>query len=331
MTGMVLAGLWSLSAMAAPQVSTVVGLAEGSGACADDHQTHVAVLPLVLEAPALVFAKVSSWDRAQVQVGLSDGVALAVCHGISHQEDRGTEGSPGVDEDPARVDLDVHSIALWLPAGAHRVELVASEETSAVLEVTAMGVADLQAMGMRRELAEAALMAADHGWTERQARRSSLAVIDFSLPSTEERVWLVDLDGGELRHHLLLTHGKGSGHHSNEQRAVRFSNRPFSNQSSLGLFVASETYIGSNGRSMRLDGLEPRVNDLARERLIVFHGAEYARMDHIAEWGYLGRSHGCPAVDDRVAQTIIDALYGGGLLYAWYPDSGFFEASEVLR
>ena len=106
---------------------------------------------------------------------------------------------------------------------------------------------------------------------------------------------------------------------------------PFSNQSSLGLFVASETYIGSNGRSMRLDGLEPEVNDLARERQIVFHGAEYARMDHVAEWGYLGRSHGCPAVDDRIAQVIIDALHDGGLLYSWYPDRSFIAQSEVLR
>jgi len=307
-------------ALAGSHLSTVVQLEVGSGACADVGQTHSAAVEVVLEAPALVYALASEWDRAPVQVGLSDGEVGSVCHGAAID-----------DNGAARGDIGSAALARWLPAGTHQVELTATGDTSAVLEVTAVGVDDLTAMGMRPEVAEAALLAADHGWTEAAARRATLAVIDFSLPSTEERLWVVNLDGGQLRHHLLLTHGKGSGHRTDDKRAVRFSNTPFSNQSSLGLFVASETYIGSNGRSMRLDGLEPQVNDLARERLIVFHGAEYARVDHIAEWGYLGRSHGCPAVDDRIAQAIIDELHDGGLLYAWYPDPRFFEASEVLR
>ena len=264
---------------------------------------HGRSVPVHLEEGAFVLLTVEEWD-APLHLGLAHG--SQVCHGTL------------ATAHPLRLATsEPRHLGRWLPAGTHTITLSAVVPASAILTVSVTRPADLVAYGMHPELARAALRAADHAWTDNHAARSTLAVADFSLPSTHERLWVVDLAAAELRHHLFLSHGKGSGHRSDARRAVRFSNTPASNQTSLGLFRASETYTGDHGRSLRLDGLEPGVNDLARDRAIVMHGADYARVDHIAEWGYLGRSHGCPAVDDRAVQSLIDDLHDGGLLYAW--------------
>ena len=272
---------------------------EPSGCAAGPYRATVA---LTLEAPGLVHVEVAEWE-GPAAVGLSEGPR--VCHGTT------------LLPEPGAVDAAAASMARWLSAGDHAVELVSEQSVSAVVSVSVVTPELLVAFGMSPALADAALAAADHAWTEGHAQRPSLAVLDFSLPSTAERFWLLDLATGSLTHRSFVSHGKGSGHARDPARSVRFSNQPFSNQTSLGLFRASETYTGDHGRSLRLDGLEPVVNDLARDRAIVMHGAEYARVDHIDEWGYLGRSHGCPALDDRSVQSVIDALHDGGLIYAW--------------
>ena len=270
-------------------------------ACTDAPQ-H-AMVPLSLDAEGLVYVEVSAWD-APLELGFAEG--SQVCHGAV-----ATPVPDGLSDEPSAV------LVRWLPPGTHTLELASSVPTSAVVTVSVVTPGDLVGFGMSAALANAALQAADHAWTDGHARRSALGVLDFSLPSTEERFWMIDLATGALTHRAFVSHGKGSGHSKHRDRAVRFSNEPFSNQTSLGLFRASETYTGDHGRSLRLDGLEPGLNDLARDRAIVMHGAEYARVDHIAEWGYLGRSHGCPALDDRLVQSVIDDLHDGGLLYAW--------------
>ena len=262
---------------------------------------HRTLVPIALDVPALVYVEVADWNGPGT-VGLAEGPR--VCHGSTPLAAPGADDALGV-------------MVRWLPAGRHAVELGAEQPLSAILTVSVVTPEVLVSFGMSVELAAVALTAADHGWTEGHARRPSLAVLDFSQPSTAERFWLVDLSTGSLLHRSFVSHGKGSGHSVDAARSVRFSNEPFSNQTSLGLFRASETYTGDHGRSLRLDGLEPVVNDLARDRAIVMHGAEYARVDHIAQWGYLGRSHGCPALDDRAVQSIIDDLHDGGLVYAW--------------
>lgn len=142
-----------------------------------------------------------------------------------------------------------------------------------------------------------------------------LAVIDYSLPSTAPRLWVLDLEEPRLLFHERVAHGQGTG----EDLAVAFSNRPNSHQSSLGLFVAGEVYTGQHGTSLRLDGKDPGRNDRARERAIVVHGAPYVSEDFIARTGRLGRSWGCPAVAPEVAPALIEALAGGAALYAWHP------------
>ena len=93
-------------------------------------------------------------------------------------------------------------------------------------------------------------------------RGDLLTVIDYSLPSTAPRLWVLDLAHGRVLFHELVAHGAGSG----DNYATRFSNAPDSRQTSLGLFLTGGTYEGGNGYSLKLNGLDPGVNDLAEER-----------------------------------------------------------------
>jgi hypothetical protein len=156
------------------------------------------------------------------------------------------------------------------------------------------------------------------------AADSRLAVIDYSLPSTTRRLWVFDVDGGKLLHHELVAHGRGSG----DNYATSFSNRADSHQTSLGLFRTAETYIGGNGYSMRLDGLEPGVNDNARARAIVMHGAWYVDPSLAAKQGRLGRSYGCPALREQVARVVIDELKDRNLLFSYADNAAWLQRSR---
>lgn len=154
-----------------------------------------------------------------------------------------------------------------------------------------------------------------------------LAVIDYSLPSSEPRMWVFDLHHHALLFEELVSHGQGSG----DALAETFSNTPESYQSSIGLFRTMNSYYGRNGYSLRLDGLEPDVNDLAFERAIVIHGAHYVSDDFIAQTGRLGRSHGCPAVREDITYPLIDSLKENQYVFAYYPDAEWLATSTYLR
>ena len=156
--------------------------------------------------------------------------------------------------------------------------------------------------------------------------RPVLAIIDFTLPSTERRLWVVDLARGALLMHEYVAHGWASG----GTWATGFSNRRGSNQSSLGVFLAGDAYRGVRGLSVRLDGLEPGINDRARERGLVVHGSPFVSAQR-AERGNLGRTEGCPAVPVGSAGSLVRLLEGGGVLYAWYPDPVLLARSTYLR
>jgi hypothetical protein len=153
-----------------------------------------------------------------------------------------------------------------------------------------------------------------------------LAVVDYSRPSTERRLWLFDLQNPRLLYSEYVAHGRGSG----ENFAHAFSNVEGSHQSSLGLFLTEGTYIGGNGYSLLLDGLEPGINDRARERRIVMHGADYVNPLQALRQGRLGRSFGCPALRPQVARAVIDDLKDGQLLFAYYPDPAWLKHSRYL-
>lgn len=156
---------------------------------------------------------------------------------------------------------------------------------------------------------------------------SHLAVIDYSLPSTQPRMWVFDVARGRLLFQELVAHGRNTG----ERVAERFSNVEGSKMSSLGLFQTAETYYGTNGYSLRLHGLDAGFNDNALTRAIVMHGAPYVSEAIAERLGRIGRSWGCPAVRPEVARTVIDTLKGGALLFAYYPDRKWLAESPLLR
>lgn len=155
----------------------------------------------------------------------------------------------------------------------------------------------------------------------------TLTVIDYSLPSTEPRLWVFEMATGKLLFHELVAHGRNTG----ENLAKHFSDTLDSRQSSLGLFKTDSTYVGSNGYSLRLDGLEPGFNGRARERAIVMHGAPYVDAGFAAAQGRLGRSWGCPALRAAVAHKVIDTIRGGGVIFSYYPDSAWLKESRFIN
>jgi hypothetical protein len=179
----------------------------------------------------------------------------------------------------------------------------------------------------RREVLELAIRAYRCGRAAGQFDSPILTVIDYSLPSTEKRLWVIDLAKRRVLFHELVAHGQNSG----EMYAVDFSNRPGSLQSSLGLFRTDDVYDGSHGESLRLIGLEPGINDRAEERRIVMHGAAYVNTDVVQRFGKLGRSWGCPAVDRAVLPQILRHIKEGTALFAYYPDPRWLRHSRFLR
>lgn len=154
-----------------------------------------------------------------------------------------------------------------------------------------------------------------------------LTLVDYTRPSAERRLWVLDLDRGAVRFHERVAHGRESG----LGLARRFSNVPGSRQSSLGLFRTGETYDGRHGYSLRLEGLEPGTNDRALERGIVVHGADYATPRFAAKHGRLGRSWGCPALDPAIHRDVIDTIRDGTALFAHYPDPDWLDRSPFLH
>lgn len=186
--------------------------------------------------------------------------------------------------------------------------------------VKAAPAANPKVIGLAVAAAECAI---NHGMNP----ASRLAVIDYSLPSTEPRLWVFDLARRQLLYRELVAHGRNSG----DNYANRFSNLPGSLQSSLGLFRTLGTYQGQNGYSLRMDGLEPGVNDRALERAIVMHGAPYVNAGLSRSQGRIGRSWGCPALRSGIAREVIDALKGGQLVFSYYPDADWLARSRYLH
>ncbi|MDR1743086.1 MAG: murein L,D-transpeptidase catalytic domain family protein [Dysgonamonadaceae bacterium] len=157
--------------------------------------------------------------------------------------------------------------------------------------------------------------------------KSLLTVIDFSLPSSQKRLYVLDLSKKQVLFVSYVSHGKGSG----DDYATSFSNRRGSHQSSLGFYRTDETYNGRNGYSLLLDGLEKGINDKARRRSIVIHGADYCSEEVIHSSGRLGRSFGCPALPYELTEPIIDAIKGGSLLFIYADKPDYFAKSKIVK
>jgi hypothetical protein len=162
---------------------------------------------------------------------------------------------------------------------------------------------------------------------EKGLKNPVLTVIDFSLPSTEKRLWVIDVEKKEILINTVVSHGRNSG----LLMAEKFSNKPQSYQSSLGFYKTGETYLGKHGYSLRLDGLEKGFNDQARNRAIVIHGADYAREEVAKASGRLGRSLGCPAVPSELSEEVIDLIKDGSLLFIFGQDETYLSEVPLLQ
>jgi hypothetical protein len=153
-----------------------------------------------------------------------------------------------------------------------------------------------------------------------------LSIIDFTLPSTQKRLFILDLYNGQLLFNTLVAHGRNSG----KLVASRFSNRRNSLMSSLGFYLTGDPFIGRHGYSLRLEGKEKGWNDNVFSRAIIMHPADYVSEEHIRQWGFLGRSEGCPAIPPELDRPIIDVISGGSCLFVYSKDKKYLHKSKLV-
>jgi hypothetical protein len=164
-------------------------------------------------------------------------------------------------------------------------------------------------------------------YTNRLENDQFLTVLDFSKPSAQKRLWVIDLKGKQVIYNELVAHGKNSG----DKVARYFSNSPNSKKSSLGFYVTGETYNGRNRYSLKLRGLEPGFNSNAFARGIVVHGAHYVTQEIAEKQNSVGRSFGCPAVSNEVNRDIVDLIQEGSCLFIYHPQAYYNGKSKILN
>lgn len=185
-----------------------------------------------------------------------------------------------------------------------------------------------QRAGLDEKVFQLALDAYDRAWKRGETRSSVFSVVDYSLKSTERRFFTIDLASGRLLHAEYMAHGEGTGDHFH---AEEFSNRGGSHQSSLGMMRTAETYTGSFGHSLKLDGLENGINDAVRRRTIVMHGQQGVE-DGVAENGRSAAlTWGCLGLDPARAGEVIETIKGGSLIFSYYPDPDYFQRSKYFQ
>lgn len=171
------------------------------------------------------------------------------------------------------------------------------------------------AAGLETNVLDLALTARERAVAAGLTSSPILTVIDYSRPSHERRLWVLNVTDGTVLAHEFVAHGRATG----ADVATHFSNQPGSNATSLGTFITGDTYRGKHGLSLRLRGIDEGLNDNALARAIVVHGAWYVSPAMIAQYGRLGRSEGCPALAPDVAPRIIDLIRGHTVVFAYYP------------
>lgn len=152
-----------------------------------------------------------------------------------------------------------------------------------------------------------------------------VTIVDFSKPSTDKRLWVIDTSNNKVIFNTWVAHGRNSGF----LNSTKFSNRPSSNQSSLGVYITKGKYHGKHGLSVVLEGLEPEFNSNARSRGIIMHSASYASRNFLRSNGRLGRSLGCFSLDPEIGKEIMNYIYSNTLIVAYYPDEYWLKNSEL--
>lgn len=155
--------------------------------------------------------------------------------------------------------------------------------------------------------------------------KNIITLIDFSLSANTKRLWVIDLDSNTVLYHSLVAHGRNTGN----EYANSFSNASESYKSSLGFYVTGEIYNGKHGRSLKLDGLEKGINDNARNRAVVIHGADYVSNSFIQNNKRLGRSLGCPAIPVEITEKLISTIKEKSCLFIYFPSESYKRSSTL--
>jgi hypothetical protein len=158
-------------------------------------------------------------------------------------------------------------------------------------------------------------------------RKDVLSICDFSQSSGVKRMYVIDVRHRKLLYRTYVAHGANSG----EEYAHSFSNKPDSHKSSLGFYVTRNTYFGSNGLSLRIDGIDRGFNTMANQRNIVIHGARYVSERVLHKYGMMGTTFGCPAIPTEMSQEIIPTLKNGSCFFIYYPSNRYLSHSTVLN
>jgi L,D-transpeptidase catalytic domain len=213
----------------------------------------------------------------------------------------------------------------------HPVKSISRSTDSAVLISSFRSIYDslhLEVSGLSKQAYEMAQSGFKKIKTEgRLVNDTVLSIVDFSQPSDKKRLYVLDLKNYKVLYNTLVAHGKKSG----KLWAESFSNRPSSGKSSIGFYLTGQSYKGSNGYSLKLDGLEKGFNNNAASRAIVLHGADYVCDSYINMQGYIGRSEGCPAVPVQFAKDIINTIKDGSCLFIYHSDKVYRQYSSILK
>lgn len=159
-----------------------------------------------------------------------------------------------------------------------------------------------------------------------KVKKDILTIVDFSISSNAKRLWIIDMTTNTVLYNSLVAHGRNTG----EEFANDFSNAASSFKSSLGFYATGEVYQGKHGLSLKLDGLEKGINDKARERAVVVHGADYVAESFIKNHGRLGRSQGCPALPVGITKEIINVIKDKSCLFIYHPSRDYKAATKLI-
>ena len=183
-----------------------------------------------------------------------------------------------------------------------------------------------KAPALKKNVLKLALTAYYNATEKGGVKKPILTVIDYSLPSSQQRMCIFYLNKKPFIYNTYVAHGRNSG----DTVANHFSNAPNSKATSLGTYITQDTYVGSKGLSLNLKGLEHGFNDNAFNRRVVVHGAWYVEPDFIKSSGRAGRSWGCPSIAKTLAKPVINVIKGGSVLFAYYPDHYYLSHSNYL-
>lgn len=205
--------------------------------------------------------------------------------------------------------------------------ITASAQTYPALDDKKLNQITQQATGLDKVVLKRAVDAFEVAHTKGLAKNHFLTIIDYSKPSKEKRFWVIDMNTGKVKYETHVAHGKNSGYATSN----KFSNTPNSKASSIGVFLTKSPYIGRNGYSLRMEGLEKGFNDNAMKRAIVIHGSTYVSEAVAKSQGRVGLSWGCPALPKNLSKEIIDTIKNDAVVFSYYPQKTWLAQSNFVR